>query len=789
MIITKKNGSREHMEFDKITKRISNVLFDLDGDLDPHKIAIKVIEGLYDGVTTSEIDDLISETSAMMATVHPNYSQLAANISISSLQKQVRLNGGKNFLERVTKLNSYINPKNRKHSPIVSDDIVYLANKFEKEIHETIDYSKDYNYDYFGFKTLERAYLLKYDEKILETPQDMLMRVSLGIHATDWDNVKTTYEMMSNKLFTHATPTLFNSGTNKPQMSSCFLLDMKEDSIDGIYDTLKQTAKISQSAGGIGLAIHKVRATGSYISGTNGTSNGIVPMLRVYNNTARYVDQGGGKRKGSFAVYLEPWHADIFEFLELKKNHGKEEIRARDLFYAIWANDLFMHKVKNDEDWYLMCPNECSGLNKSYGEKFESLYFKYVSEGKYVKKIKARELWEKIVVSQIETGTPYMLYKDSANKKSNQKNLGTIQSSNLCAEIIQYTDDKEVAVCNLASISLPAFVKGTGIDYDNLQKVAEQATFNLNRVIDVNYYPTKEAEYSNFKHRPIGLGVQGLADVFMLLNIPFDSEKARQINKDIFETIYYASVKKSVDIAKIEGAYHSFKNSPASKGVLQFDMWDENFKSDRYDWESLKKDVVKFGLRNSLLTALMPTASTGQILGNNECFEPYTSNLYTRRTLSGEFFVINKHLIKKLITLDLWNDEARRQLMIDNGSVQNLKIPQYLKDVYKTTWEMSMKSIIDMSADRGLFIDQSQSMNLFMAEPDANKITSMHFYAWKKGLKTGMYYLRTKPAANAKKFTIDPMETKKGMTKDEFSQMVNRAKNSNDDEDCLMCSG
>jgi ribonucleoside-diphosphate reductase alpha chain len=789
MIITKKNGSKEQMEFDKITKRISNVLFDLDGDLDPHKIAIKVIDGLYDGVTTSEIDDLISETSAMMATVHPNYSQLAANISISSLQKQVRLNGGENFLERVVKLNSYINPKNGKHSPIVSDDIVYLANKFKNEIHETIDYSKDYNYDYFGFKTLERAYLLKYDGKILETPQDMLMRVSLGIHGTDWENAKTTYEMMSNKLFTHATPTLFNSGTNKPQMSSCFLLDMKDDSIDGIYDTLKQTAKISQSAGGIGLAIHKVRATGSYISGTNGTSNGIVPMLRVYNNTARYVDQGGGKRKGSFAVYLEPWHADIFDFLELKKNHGKEEIRARDLFYAIWTNDLFMRSVKNNEDWYLMCPNECVGLNTSYGEKFESLYLKYVSEGKYVKKIKARDLWEKIVVSQIETGTPYMLYKDSANEKSNQKNLGTIQSSNLCAEIVQYTDSKEVAVCNLASISLPSFVKGSSIDYDHLQEVAEQATFNLNRVIDVNYYPTKEAEYSNFKHRPIGLGVQGLADVFMLLNIPFDSDKARQINKDIFETIYYASVKKSVEIAKSEGAYSSFKNSPASKGILQFDLWDENFKSNRYDWEALKKDVVKFGLRNSLLTALMPTASTGQILGNNECFEPYTSNLYTRRTLSGEFFVINKHLIKKLITLDLWNDEARRQLMIDNGSVQNLKIPQYLKDVYKTTWEMSMKSIIDMSADRGLFIDQSQSMNLFMAEPDANKITSMHFYAWQKGLKTGMYYLRTKPAANAKKFTIDPMETKKGMTKEEFSQMVNRAKNSNDDEDCLMCSG
>ena len=616
----------------------------------------------------------------------------------------------------------------------------------------TIIYNRDFGYDYFGFKTLERSYLLKLNGQIAERPQHMLMRVSVGIHLNDLDAAIETYELMSKKYFTHATPTLFNAGTPKPQMSSCFLLTMKEDSIDGIYDTLKQTAKISQSAGGIGLAMHNIRATGSYIAGTNGTSNGIVPMLRVFNDTARYVDQGGGKRKGSFAIYLETWHADIFDFLDLKKNHGKEEMRARDLFYAMWISDLFMKRVQEDGDWTLMCPNECPGLPETHSEEFEALYTKYEAEGKGRKTIKARELWEKIMESQIETGTPYMLYKDAANRKSNQKNLGTIRSSNLCTEILEYTSPDEVAVCNLASIALPMFVKNGEFDHKELFKITKRVTKNLNRVIDRNYYPVKEAENSNFRHRPIGLGVQGLADTFISLRLPFTSDEAKKLNQDIFETLYFAAVTASMEEAKIDGPYQTYKGSPISNGEFQHNLWgikDEEL-SGNWDWAKLH------GVRNSLLVAPMPTASTSQILGNNECFEPYTSNIYTRRVLSGEFIVVNKHLLEDLVELGLWNEGLKQDIMRANGSVQDIDvIPQDIKELYKTVWELSMKDIIDMSRQRGYFIDQSQSLNLFMEGATMAKLTSMHFYAWKSGLKTGMYYLRTKSAVDAIKFTLD----------------------------------
>ncbi|MDX1314796.1 MAG: ribonucleoside-diphosphate reductase subunit alpha, partial [Eudoraea sp.] len=690
-----------------------------------------------------------------------------------------------------------------------------------------IIYNRDFGYDYFGFKTLERSYLLKLNGKIAERPQHMLMRVAVGIHLDDLDSAIETYELMSKKYFTHATPTLFNSGTPKPQMSSCFLLAMREDSIDGIYDTLKQTAKISQSAGGIGLSIHNIRATGSYIAGTNGTSNGIVPMLRVYNDTARYVDQGGGKRKGSFAIYVEPWHADIFDFLELKKNHGKEEMRARDLFYAMWIPDLFMKRVEADAEWTLMCPNECPGLFSTHSEEFEKLYTQYEAEGKGRKTIKARELWEKILESQIETGTPYMLYKDAANRKSNQQNLGTIRSSNLCTEILEYTSKDEIAVCNLASIALPMFVKNGEFDHRELFKVTKRVTKNLNRVIDRNYYPVKEAENSNMRHRPIGLGVQGLADTFIQLRLPFTSDEAKELNQEIFETLYYAAVTASMELAKEEGPYSTFKGSPIADGKFQHNLWgikDEEL-SGRWDWGKLRNNVKKHGVRNSLLVAPMPTASTSQILGNNECFEPYTSNIYTRRVLSGEFIVVNKHLLEDLVKLGLWNESMKQELMRANGSIQHIDIiPEDIRELYKTVWELKMKDIIDMSRQRGYFIDQSQSLNLFMENANFAKLTSMHFYAWKSGLKTGMYYLRTKAAVDAIKFTLDNTKKKEvpvsvaaeaevaaatpqapsdikvktspvkaaevdvePMSPEEMKALIARAKEGQADDDCLMC--
>ncbi|MEW7280926.1 ribonucleoside-diphosphate reductase subunit alpha [Aquimarina sp. 2201CG1-2-11] len=753
MYVIKRDGRKEPIMFDKITARVRKLCYGLNSLVDPVKVAMRVIEGLYDGVTTSELDNLAAEIAATMTITHPDYAKLAARISVSNLHKNTK----KTFSEVVTDLYEYVNPRTGKKAPLIADDVyeVIVANK--EKLDSTIIYNRDFGYDYFGFKTLERSYLLKINGKIAERPQHMLMRVSIGIHLNDLDAAIETYELMSKKYFTHATPTLFNSGTPKPQMSSCFLLTMKDDSIDGIYDTLKQTAKISQSAGGIGLSIHNVRATGSYIAGTNGTSNGIVPMLRVYNDTARYVDQGGGKRKGSFAIYVEPWHADIFDFLDLKKNHGKEEMRARDLFYAMWIPDLFMKRVQDNAEWTLMCPNECPGLFDLHSDEFEAAYTRYEAEGKGRKTIKARELWEKILESQIETGTPYMLYKDAANRKSNQQNLGTIRSSNLCTEILEYTSPDEIAVCNLASIALPMFVKNGAFDHKELFRITKRVTKNLNKVIDRNYYPVKEAENSNVRHRPIGLGVQGLADAFIQLRLPFTSDEAKKLNQEIFETLYFAAVTASMEEAKKDGPYKTYEGSPISKGEFQYNLWgikDEEL-SGRWDWAKLRKQVLKNGVRNSLLVAPMPTASTSQILGNNEAFEPYTSNIYTRRVLSGEFIVVNKHLLEDLVKLGLWTDELKDAIMRANGSIQNIDIiPQDLKELYRTVWEMSMKDIIDMSRHRGYFIDQSQSLNLFMEGATMAKLTSMHFYAWKSGLKTGMYYLRTKSAVDAIKFTL-----------------------------------
>ncbi|MFZ9074422.1 MAG: ribonucleoside-diphosphate reductase subunit alpha [Flavobacteriaceae bacterium] len=809
MFVVKRDGRKEPIMFDKITARIRKLNYGLNPLVDPVRVAMRVIEGLYDGVTTSELDNLAAEIAATMTTTHPDYAKLAARISVSNLHKNTK----KSFSETMEDLYNYINPRTGKKAPLLSDEVYQIIKENADKLDSSIIYNRDFGYDFFGFKTLERSYLLKLNGKIVERPQHMLMRVSVGIHLDDIDAALETYELMSKRYFTHATPTLFNSGTPKPQMSSCFLLTMKDDSIDGIYDTLKQTAKISQSAGGIGLSIHNIRATGSYIAGTNGTSNGIVPMLRVFNDTARYVDQGGGKRKGSFAIYVEPWHADIFDFLELKKNHGKEEMRARDLFYAMWTPDLFMKRVEEDGKWTLMCPNECPDLYNVHGEEFEALYQKYESEGRGRKTIKARDLWEKILESQIETGTPYMLYKDSANRKSNQKNLGTIRSSNLCTEILEYTSADEVAVCNLASIALPMFVKDGAFDHQALFDVTVRVTKNLNRVIDRNYYPVKEAENSNFRHRPVGLGVQGLADTFIMLRLPFTSDKAKELNQEIFETLYFAAVTASAEEAKKDGTYESYKGSPISNGEFQHNLWgikDEEL-SGRWDWAALRKTVKKHGVRNSLLVAPMPTASTSQILGNNECFEPYTSNIYTRRVLSGEFIVVNKHLLEDLVERGLWNEDMKQELMRNNGSVQNIDaIPDDLKELYRTVWEMSMKDIIDMSRHRGYFIDQSQSLNLFMEGATMAKLTSMHFYGWKSGLKTGMYYLRTKSAVDAIKFTLDnkaKAQTPKAeaavaasspaasstasapvepLSPQELKQMLAQAKE-NEDDDCLMC--
>jgi ribonucleoside-diphosphate reductase alpha chain len=791
MFVIKRDGRKETVKFDKITARVQKLCYGLSELVDPVKISMKVIEGLYDGVTTSELDSLAAEVAASMTTNHPDYALLAARIAVSNLHK----NTDKSFSRTMRKLYEYKDPKTGQNASLIADDVYEIIKKNAELLDSTIIYDRDFGYDYFGFKTLERSYLLRINGKVVERPQHMLMRVSLGIHKDDINAAIETYHLMSERWFTHATPTLFNAGTPKPQMSSCFLLTMKDDSIEGIYDTLKQCAKISQSAGGIGLSIHNVRATGSYIKGTNGTSNGIVPMLRVFNDTARYVDQGGGKRKGSFAIYLEPWHADIFEFLDLRKNHGKEELRARDLFYALWVPDLFMKRVKDNGNWSLFCPNESPGLADCWGKEFEALYERYEAEGRARKTIPARELWSAIIESQIETGTPYMLYKDACNAKSNQQNLGTIKSSNLCTEIIEYTSPDEVAVCNLASLALPRFVNDGVFDHQRLFEVTYVVTKNLNKIIDYNYYPVPEAQRSNLRHRPIGIGVQGLADAFILMRMPFDSPQAKQLNKDIFETIYYAALTASKDLAKEFGPYETYEGSPISKGILQFDMW--NVKpSDRWEWDVLRDEIKKYGVRNSLLLAPMPTASTSQILGNNECFEPYTSNIYSRRVLSGEFVVVNKHLLKDLVKLGLWNDVMKNKIIANNGSIQNIEeIPQNIKELYKTVWEIKQRDIIDMAADRGAFICQSQSLNVFFEMPNYSKISSMHFYAWEKGLKTGMYYLRTKAASEAIKFTVqkqagsqlEPVVEKVNINKDETAAQI--ACSLENPDACEACSG
>jgi len=757
MFVVKRDGRKETVKFDKITARISKLCYGLNPIIDPLKIAMKVIEGVFDGVTTSQLDTLAAEIAATNTTTHPDYALLASRIAIGNLHKNTK----KSFSQTISDLYNYVDPKTGKGAGLIAEDVYNVITENAPLLDSTIIYDRDFQFDYFGFKTLEKSYLLKMHGTVVERPQHLFMRVAVGIHKTDLDEIVKTYNMISEGWFTHATPTLFNAGTPKPQMSSCFLIQMKDDSIPGIYDTLKQTALISQSAGGIGLSIHNVRAKGSYIRGTNGTSNGIVPMLRVFNDTARYVDQGGGKRKGSFAIYLEPWHADVYDFLDLRKNHGKEEIRARDLFYALWIPDLFMQRVKDNGTWTLMCPNECPGLSDCWGEEFEKLYTKYESEGKGRETIKAQDLWYKIIESQIETGNPYMLYKDAANRKSNQQNLGTIKSSNLCTEIIEYTAPDEIAVCNLGSIALPKFVKDGAFDHDKLFEVTYQLTVNLNKIIDGNYYPVPETRNSNMRHRPIGIGVQGLADAFILLRFPFESEEAKKLNREVFETIYYASCTASKDLARRDGAYESFQGSPASKGILQFDMWNVT-PTDRWEWSVLKEEITKYGMRNSLLLAPMPTASTAQILGNNECFEPYTTNVYSRRTLAGEFIVVNKHLLKDLVNLGLWNDNLKNKLMSTSGSVQNIdEIPDNLKALYKTAWEISQRVVIDMAADRGAYICQSQSLNIFMENANFGKLTSMHFYAWEKGLKTGMYYLRTKAATDAIKFTVDKSQLSK----------------------------
>jgi ribonucleoside-diphosphate reductase alpha chain len=792
MFVLKRDGRKEAIKFDKITARIQKLCYGFSELVDPTAVAMKVIEGIYEGVTTSELDNLAAEVSASMTTRHPDYALLASRISVSNLHKDTK----KSFSETMKDLYDYVNPKTGKKAPLIADDVIKIIKKNAELLDSTIIYDRDFGYDYFGFKTLERSYLLRLNGKIAERPQHMLMRVAIGIHKEDLQSAIETYELMSQKYFTHATPTLFNAGTPKPQMSSCFLLTMKDDSIDGIYDTLKQCAKISQSAGGIGLSIHNVRATGSYIRGTNGTSNGIVPMLRVFNDTARYVDQGGGKRKGSFAIYLEPWHADVFDFLDLRKNHGKEEMRARDLFFALWTPDLFMQRVKEDGEWTLMCPNECPGLADTYGKDFEKLYKKYEKAGKGRKTIRARELWEKVVESQVETGTPYILYKDACNEKSNQKNLGTIRSSNLCTEIIEYTAPDEVAVCNLASIALPMYIneETNTFDHEKLYNITRVITKNLNKVIDRNYYPVAEAKNSNMRHRPVGLGVQGLADTFIKLRLPFDSDEAKALNEEIFETIYFAALTSSMETAKEEGAYQTYEGSPISQGLFQHNLWgkkDEEL-SGRWAWGELRNQIKENGVRNSLLLAPMPTASTSQILGNNECFEPYTSNIYTRRVLSGEFVVVNKHLLLDLVKLGLWNDEMKNEIIKANGSIQGIdSIPENIKAIYKTVWEIKMKDIIDMSADRGHFIDQSQSLNLFIDQPNMGKITSMHFYAWEKGLKTGMYYLRTKAATQAIQFTVQK-QAKSQLEpvvagKEEYTAEEAIACSIDNPDDCIAC--
>ncbi|KAI9016762.1 ribonucleotide reductase [Hyaloraphidium curvatum] len=753
MFVYKRDGRQERVQFDKITSRLNKLCYGLDtAYVDPVEVTMKVIAGVYQGVTTVELDNLAAETAASLTTRHPDYAILAARIAVSNLHKETK----KTFSDVIHDLYTYTNPKTGEPAPMIADDVYEVIMSHKDELNSAIIYDRDYNYQYFGFKTLERSYLLKINGKIAERPQHMLMRVAVGIHKGDIPAAIETYDYMSQKYFTHASPTLFNAGTPRPQLSSCFLVEMKEDSIEGIYETLKTCAMISKTAGGIGLNIHKIRAQGSYISGTNGYSNGIIPMLRVYNTTARYVDQGGNKRPGAFAIYLEPWHADIFDFLDLRKNTGKEESRARDLFYGLWVPDLFMKRVEENGEWSLFCPAEAPGLSDVWGEEFERKYEEYERKGVARKVIKAQKLWAAVLESQVETGTPYMLYKDSCNRKSNQQNLGTIKCSNLCTEIVEYTAPDEVAVCNLASISLPAFViDKDNYDFAKLREVTKVVTKNLNKIIDVNYYPVVESKRSNMRHRPIGIGVQGLADAFIKLRMPFDSERAKRLNRQIFECIYFSALEASCELAQEFGPYETYEGSPVSKGILQPDMWNVKC-SDQWDWGKLRADIAQHGVRNSLLVAPMPTASTSQILGNNEAFEPYTSNIYSRRVLSGEFQVVNPHLLKDLTELGLWNEELRLRIIANNGSVQGIPgIPDHIKSLYKTVWELSQKTIIDMSADRGAFIDQSQSLNIHIADPNYGKLTSMHFWAWRKGLKTGMYYLRTRPAADPIKFTVD----------------------------------
>ena len=792
MYVVKRDAKKETVKFDKITARIVKMCYGLDSLVSPEAVAMKVIEGIYDGVTTIDLDNLAAEVAAAKTIDHPDYALLASRIAVSNLHKETK----KTFSDVMHDLYTYIDPKTNQPASLLADDVYQIVMDNKELLDSSIIYDRDFRYEYFGFKTLTRSYLMKLNGKIAERPQQMLMRVAIGIHKRDVKAAITTYHLMSEGWFTHATPTLFNAGTPKPQMSSCFLLTMKEDSIGGIYDTLKSCAQISQSAGGIGLAIHDIRATGSYIKGTNGTSNGIVPMLRVFNDTARYVDQGGGKRKGSFAIYIEPWHADVFDFLDLKKNHGKEENRTRDLFLALWIPDLFMKRVKDNGEWTLMCPHECPGLSDVHSEAFEKLYLQYEKDGKGRKTIKAQDLWFKILESQVETGTPYMLYKDAANSKSNQQNLGTIKSSNLCTEIIEDTAPDEIAVCNLASLALPKYVKeDKSFDHDKLFEVTYQATVNLNRIIDENFYPVEDAKKSNLRHRPIGLGVQGLADTFILMGLPFESPGAKALNKEIFETLYFAAMTASKDQAIEFGTYETYAGSPVSNSIFQYDMWGV-VPSNRWDWSQLKAEVKKHGVRNSLLLAPMPTASTAQILGNNECFEPYTSNLYTRRVLSGEFIIVNRHLLKDLVKAGLWNRDMRLKIMSANGSIQNIsEIPQDIKDLYKTAWEISQKSILELAADRGAYICQSQSLNIFMENANFAKLTSMHFYGWEKGLKTGMYYLRTKAATDAIKFTVDQaissepeaLVSKDGdMTLEEQAALACSLENP---DSCEMCSG
>lgn len=754
MYVIKRSGAKEPVMFDKITERVHKLCYGLNAQyVNAQKLTMAVVRGIYDGVSTSQLDELAAQTAASMTSIHPDYAVLAARIAVSNLHKNTK----KKFSEVAYDLFHYVQKETGDHAGLIAEDVFKIIQDNAAELDAAIVHARDSSYDYFGFRTLEKSYLLKIDGKIVERPQHMIMRVAVGIHKNDIASAINTYNLMSEKWFTHATPTLFNAGTPKPQLSSCFLLTTQGDSIDGIFDTLKQCAQISKSAGGIGLSIHNIRANGSYIKGTNGTSNGIVPMLKVFNDTARYVDQGGGKRKGAFAVYLEPWHADIMEFLDLKKNNGKEEMRARDLFYGLWIPDLFMKRLKKGEMWSLMCPNECPGLADTHSDAFEKLYTQYESEGKFKKQIPASEVWLKIISLQIETGNPYILYKDHANRKSNQQNLGTIKSSNLCTEIIEYTAPDEVAVCNLASLALNKYVKeDKTYDFEKLAEVTATVTRNLNKIIDVNYYPVPEAKKSNLRHRPIGIGVQGLADAFILMRFPFDSPEAKKLNRDIFETIYYSAMKTSIELAKEEGAYETFEGSPLSHGIFQFDLWNVDPGNGRHDWDSLREDVKKFGARNSLLLAPMPTASTSQILGNNEAFEPYTSNIYMRRVNSGDFIIVNKHLLKDLVELGLWNETMKNKIIAADGSIQNIEeIPQFLRDLYKTVWEIKQKVIIDMAADRGAFICQSQSMNIHLEAANNKNLSSMHMYAWEQGLKTGTYYLRTKAAISAQKITVE----------------------------------